>query len=477
MIKNIFRIIFRNISRQKGFTILNVTGLAVGMAASLLILMWVMDELSYENFNEHAGQIYMVNQDQFYTGDRFRVQVTPHPCAPVWKERIPEISETSRLVFLPKLLFSIGDKVFYETQVKAADSGMFRVFTLPLITGDPKTALRDPHSIILSQKLAKKYFGDSDPVGKVINLENNYPFTVSAVMKDIPKNSVFSSAGASRFGIDAIIPYAFLKEIGVSNDFWGNNSIFTFLLLERGASITLVNKKLTNIVVEHNPETNTKFFVIPWLDYRLHTQYGFQEGKGAIVNIWIFVSIAIFILIIACINFINLAIAKAALRGKEIGIRKVAGANRLTMIVQFMTESMVLVMIASIFALLLVGLLLGVFNSIAGKSFTVDDIFQAKFVAGFIITGLVTGILAGIYPAFYLSSLKPVLVLKGETVSGKRNSLLRQILVVVQFSLSIFIALGAIFMYLQLKFMQEKELGYNKENLICIPMNQNVKAR
>jgi len=477
MIKNIFRIIFRNISRQKGFTILNVTGLAVGMAASLLILMWVMDELSYENFNEHAGQIYMVNQDQFYTGDRFRVQVTPHPCAPVWKERIPEISETSRLVFLPKLLFSIGDKVFYETQVKAADSGMFRVFTLPLITGDPKTALRDPHSIILSQKLAKKYFGDSDPVGKVINLENNYPFTVSAVMKDIPKNSVFSSAGASRFGIDAIIPYAFLKEIGVSNDSWGNNSIFTFLLLERGASITLVNKKLTNIVVEHNPETNTKFFVIPWLDYRLHTQYGFQEGKGAIVNIWIFVSIAIFILIIACINFINLAIAKAALRGKEIGIRKVAGANRLTMIVQFMTESMVLVMIASIFALLLVGLLLGVFNSIAGKSFTVDDIFQAKFVAGFIITGLVTGILAGIYPAFYLSSLKPVLVLKGETVSGKRNSLLRQILVVVQFSLSIFIALGAIFMYLQLKFMQEKELGYNKENLICIPMNQNVKAR
>jgi ABC-type antimicrobial peptide transport system permease subunit len=454
MMKNIFRIIFRNISRQKGFTIINVTGLAVGMAASLLILMWVMDELSYENFNEHAGRIYMVNQDQFYTGDRFRVQVTPHPCAPVWKERIPEIRETSRLVVLPKLLFRIGDKVFFETQIKAADSGMFRVFTLPLLSGDAKTALRDPHSIILSEKLAKKYFGDDDPMGKTITLENNYPFTVSAVMKDIPKNSVFSASGASRIGIDAIFPYSFLKEIGVSNDSWGNNSIFTYVLLESGADPKAVSKKLTDIVVEHNPETNAKFFLTPWLDYRLHTQYGFQEGKGAIVNIYIFIAIATFILLIACINFINLAIAKAASRGKEIGVRKVAGANRLTMIIQFMIESMALVLIALIFALLLVGLLLGIFNSIAGKSFTVADIFQAKFVAGFIITGLVTGILAGIYPAFYLSSLKPVLVLKGETVSGKRNSRLRQVLVVVQFSLSIFIALGAIFMYLQLKFMQ-----------------------
>jgi ABC-type antimicrobial peptide transport system permease subunit len=337
--------------------------------------------------------------------------------------------------------------------------------------------LRDPHSIILSEKLAKKYFGDDNPVGKTITIENKYPFTVSAVMRDIPKNSVFSSADASRIGIDAIIPYSFLKEIGLSGDSWGNNSIFTFILLERGAGIQSVNKKLTAIVVEHNPETNAKFFLAPWLDFRLHTTFGFEDGKGAIVRIYIFVAIAIFILLIACINFINLAIAKAASRGKEIGIRKVAGANRLTMVFQFMIESAVLVLIALIFALMLVGLLLGIFNSISGKSFTIADIFQAKFIAGFIMTGLATAVLAGIYPAFYLSSLKPVLVLKGETVSGKRNGRLRQILVVVQFSLSIFIALGAIFMYLQLKFMQEKELGYDKENLICIPMTQNTKAK
>ncbi len=477
MIKNIFRIVFRNISRQKGFTLINVTGLAVGLTAALLILMWVMDELSFENFNEHADQIYMVHQDQFYTGERFRVPVTPYPCAPVWKERIPEIRETTRMVLLPKMLFRITDKVFFETQIKAADSGIMKVFTLPLLFGDAQTALRDPHSIILSEKLSKKYFGDANPVGKTITIENRNLFTVSAVMRDIPKNSIFNATSASRIGIDAIIPYSFLKEISMSRDSWGNNSIFTFILLESGANIKSVNKKLTDIVVEHNPETNAKFFLSPWSDFRLHTQFGFKDGKGDIVNIYIFVAIAIFILLIACINFINLAIAKAASRGKEIGIKKVAGANRLYMVVQFMIESLVLVMIALFFALVLVGLSLGIFNSISGKSFTVADIFQAKFITGFIITGLITGILAGIYPAFYLSSLKPVLVLKGETISGNRTGRLRQILVIVQFSLSIFIALGAIFMYLQLKYMQEKELGFDKENLICIPMAANMKAR
>lgn len=477
MLKNMFRIIFRNISRQKGLTIINITGLAVGLATSLLILMWVMDELSYESFNENAGQIYMVHQDQYYTGKRFRVAVTPHPCAPVWKERIPEIRETARLVMLPKMLFRIGDKVFFEKNVKAADSGILKIFTLPLVSGNRQNAMRDPHSIILSETLSKKYFGNGNPVGKVITLENKYPFTVSSVMKDLPKNSAFSTVNASYFGMDAIIPYSFLKEIDMVDDSWGNNSILTYAMLERDADLPSVNKKLTAIVREHNPESRTQFFLSPWLDFRLHTTFGFEAGRGAVVKVYIFVAIAIFILLIACINFINLAIAKAATRGKEIGIKKVAGAGRLTMIIQFMIESALLVFIALIGALILVGLLLGVFNSISGKNFTIADIFQIKFIAGFIITGLATAILAGIYPAFYLSSLKPVTVLKGETVSGKRNGRLRQVLVVVQFALSIFIALGAIFMYLQLKFMQEKDLGFDKENVICIPLNQNIRAQ
>jgi putative ABC transport system permease protein len=477
MIRNIFHIIFRTISRQKGFTIINITGLAVGLATSLLILMWVMDELSFENFNEHADHIYVVNQDQFYIGERYRVAVTPNPCAPVWKQRIPGIRETSRLALLPRMLLRVEDKVFYESHIKVADSGFLKIFTLPLIMGDAKTALRDPNSIILSEKLAKKYFGEMNPVGKTITFENKNPFTVTAVMKEIPKNSAFSTSQASFMGIDAIVPYSFLKVAGRYDESWGNNSIFTFILLGNGADIKSINKRLTDIVVEHNPETNAKFFLTPWLDFRLHTTFEFQTGKGAIVNIYIFVAIGIFIILIACINFINLAIAKAGSRGKEIGIKKVAGANQLHLIFQFMVESLTTVMIALIFALVLLGLFLGIFNTISGKSFTIANIFQLKFIAGFLITGLITGILAGLYPAFYLSSLKPVIVLKGETVSGKRNSRLKQILVVVQFSLSIFIALGAIFMYLQLRYMQTKDLGYDKENLICVPLANNVKDR
>ena len=469
MLKNIFRIIFRNISRQKGSTFINVAGMAVGMAASLLILMWVLDELSYDKFNKNAGNIYLVAQDQYYTGDRYRVPVTPYPCGPVWEQRIPEIREMTRWVRQSKTLFRQGEKVFYEDNVRAADPTVFSVFTLPLAMGDVQTALSNPHSIVLSGKLALKYFGKANPVGKILMMENRTPFTVTAVMHEIPENSTLTA--------DAIIPFSFLKESGVSNDNWGNNEIFTFIQLEKGADIIAVGKKLTSIILERNPQANAKFFPFPLLQMRLHSQWGFGDGKGDIVNIYIFIAIATFVLLIACINFINLVTARSETRGKEIGIKKVAGANRLAMICQFMVESMTVVMISLIIALILVGLLLGVFNTISGKHFTLTDIFQLKFIAGFIIVGVVTGFLSGIYPSFYLSSLKPVLVLKGETVTGKRNGRLRKILVIVQFSLSIFIALGAIFGYLQLKYMQEKELGFDKENLVCIPMSANIRKK
>jgi len=469
MINNIFRTVFRNFSRQKGYTFINIAGLAVGLAAALLILMWVMDEFSYENFNEQAEQIYLVNKDQFYSGERYRVSVTPHPCAPVWREQVPGIMETTRLVRLPRLLFRFGTRTFYEPAVMAADTGLFDIFTLPVLQGDAKTALRNPHGIILTEKLANKYFGRENPIGQTIELENQTQFTVGAVMQDLPKNS--------RFGFEAILPYAYMREIGVANDAWGNNSIYTIALVTKDADLEEINKKLTAIVREHNPGSNAQFFLFPLLDLRLHSSYGYGDSQGAIVRVYIFIAIAIFIILIACINFINLATAKAAARGKEIGVKKASGASRLTMIIQFMVESLVLVMLALIVAIILVALALGVFNSISGKSFGLADIFQLKFIAGFLITGMVTGILAGIYPAFYLSSLKPVLVLKGETVSGRNHGWLRRVLVVVQFTLSIFIALGAIFMYLQMRYMQEKELGFDKENMVCIPMADNMKEK
>jgi ABC-type antimicrobial peptide transport system permease subunit len=469
MIKNFFRIAFRNILKHKAFTFINVTGLAIGLAASLLLLLWVQDEFSYEKFNLNAKNLYRVEEDQFYSGERYHVTVTPYPSGPVWKEKIPEIKEQTRIVRLPRILFRQEDKAFFENSIVAADSGLLKMFTLPLLMGDPLTALNSPHSIVLTEKLAKKYFGETNPVGKTLNLENNYQFIVSGVMKDLPKNSIFSFPG--------IISYSFLREIGAYSDGWGNNSIFTYVLLGNGSNLKEVNKKLTDVVLEHNPQTTTKFVLFPLLDIHLHSQFGFGENNGTIIAVLIFTLIAIFVLFIACINFINLSTAKASARGKEIGIKKVAGAERSTMIMQFMLESFFMVTIAMFLALILVGLFLNIFNSVSGKRFELNDLFQVKFIISFIVVGLIAGFLSGIYPAFYLSSIKPVEVLKGDKIPGKGNGRLRQILVVVQFTLSILIATSAIFMYLQLKFLQNTKLGYDKNKLICIPMTGKMKAK
>jgi ABC-type antimicrobial peptide transport system permease subunit len=470
MFKNFFLITVRNIARHKVFTLINVTGLAVGIAASLFILLWVQDEFNFEKFNLNGKNIYRVEEDQFYSGARYHVTVTPVPSGPVWKEKIPEIKEQVRInPWLPRVLFRYEDKSFFESAIAAVDSNLLKVFTLPLSMGDPQSALNSPHSIILTQKLATKYFGNVNPIGKTLTVENQAQFTVTGVFKDIPENSMLT--------FSSVIPYSYLKEIGMADRSWGNNSIFTFVQLEKNADIKAVGKKLTDIVVENAPQITTKYNVFPLFDIHLYGQFGFKETKDPVIVVTIFTLIAIFVLLIACINFINLSTARASGRGKEIGIKKVAGADQMSMIIQFMLESLLLVAVAMILALFLIGLLLGTFNNISGKSFTLRDLLQFKFIINFIIVGLVVGFISGIYPALYLSSFKPVVVLKGEAASTKGNGRLRQILVVVQFTLSILIATSAIFMYKQLKFLHEKDLGFNKENLICIPMPDNLKPK
>jgi putative ABC transport system permease protein len=470
MIKNFFTIAVRNIFRHKGFSFINVFGLAVGLAASLLILLWVQDELSFERFNRGGSEIYRVEEDQFYSGERYHVTVTPFPSGPVWKEMIPEINAQTRVnPWMPRMLFRHGEKVFYESSIIAADSSFLEMFTFPLLSGDKKTALTAPHSILITEKLARKYFGDTEPVGKTLTLENKYEFTVTGVLKALPKNSMFN--------FDGVLSFSFLKETGQMDDQWGNNSIFTFVRIDKLSDIESVNKKMTDIVLEHEPQTTTRYVLFPLLDIHLHQQFGFNETKGPVVVVYIFVMIAIFVLLIACINFINLSTARASSRGKEIGIKKVAGADQWTMIVQFMLESLLLVAAAMILALVLVGLFLNAFNTVSGKNFSLTDLIQVKFIISFITVGLVAAFVAGIYPALYLSSFKPVIVLKGDTVSGRRNGRLRQILVVLQFSLSMLIAIAATFMYMQLRFMLDKDLGFNKNNLIAIPMADNMKPK
>ncbi len=470
MIKNFFVIAVRNILKHKVFSFINVTGLAVGLAASLLILLWVQDELSFERFNRNAGTIYRVEEDQFYSGARYHVTVTPFPSGPEWKQKIPEIGEQVRVhLWMPRMLFRQDDKVFFETSIVAADSAFFDMFSFQLQTGDVASALTSPHSIVLSEKLARKYFGDTNPLGKSINIENRYQFMVTGVLKPLPKNSMFN--------FEALVPFMFLKEMGAMDNNWGSNSIFTYVRLDKNSDIPSVNKKLTDIVLEHAPETNTKFLLFPLLDIHLHQQFGFKESKGPVVIVYIFSLIALFVMLIACINFINLSTAKASSRGKEIGIKKVAGADQLSMIIQFMLESLLLVAAAMLFALILVGLFLHVFNNISGKNFSLSDLVQLKFILSFVAVGLLAALVSGIYPALYLSSFKPVAVLKGDMASSRGNGRLRQILVVVQFSLSMLIGIAAIFLYMQLKFLLNKDLGFNKENLIGIQMADNMKSK
>ncbi len=469
MIRKFLRLSFRNIQKHKGFAIINIIGLAIGLAVSLLIVLWIQDELSYEKFNVNADNIFRVEEDQFYSGERYHVTVTPHPSGPVWKEKIPEIKEQTRINRLPRILFRQDETVFFESSVIAADSGMFRMFTMPFMLGDPETALRDPHSIVLTENMAEKYFGDENPMGKTMTLENQLQFMVTGVMKDLPHNSMFT--------FEAVIPYSLLKEIGAISDSWGSNSIYTFILAEKNIDVEAVNKKLTDVVLEYNPQTTTKYLLFPFLDIHLHTQFGFEISRGPVIIVTIFTLIAVFVLLIACINFINLATAKAAGRAKEIGIKKVTGADQKTLIVQFMLESLFLVTIALLLAVILVGSSLPLFNNITGKVFILADLFQFRFIISLFCTGIVAGLISGIYPALYLASFRPAAVLKGEIISGKGNGKLRRILVVIQFTLSILIATTATIMYLQMRHLQNIDLGFDKENLICIPMTDYMKDK
>jgi putative ABC transport system permease protein len=468
MVKNFFRIAFRNISRNKLTTIINVTGLATGLAASLLILLWIQNELSFENFHENGEYIYRVEEDQFYSGERYHVTVTPFPSGPEWKQRIPEIVEQVRINRLSRILFRQDDKAFFESALVAADSTIFKVFTFLMILGNPETALNDPYSVVLTEKLAEKYFGKEDPLGKTITLENNLQCRVTGIIKNLPTNSIFNFEG--------ILPYSLQDELQIPmSTHWGNNSIFTYVLLGKGADIQAVNKKLTDIVIEHNPQTTTKFLLFPLADIHLHGQFGFTETKGPVTSVYIFGLIGVFILLIACINFINLSTAKASARAKEIGIKKATGAGRMAIFRQFMLESLLLVSISLLLALALAAILLDPFNNISGRNFETAHLTTFKFIVGFLAVGLTAGLLSGIYPAIYLSSIKPAAVLKGESFTGGKGRL-RQALVVLQFTLSILIATTAVFMFRQLKFLQEKDLGFDRENMIAIPMAHNMRT-
>jgi putative ABC transport system permease protein len=467
MFRNYLIIAIRSILRQKSFSLINILGLAIGLACALLILLWVQDELSFDKFHEHADRLYRVEEDQYYSGEVYHVNVTPYPSGPVWKDEIPEIEDACRYQWPSGMLFTYGEKAFYEGGCVAVDSTFFDLFTYDFLHGNKASALTQPYSAVLTEQTAEKYFGDENPIGKSLRVNNQYEFTVTAVLKSIPKNSI------NQF--DILIPFDYLKEIGQFSDSWGSNSIRTYIKLYENAVIDSVDSKLTAVVKEQYPESTTDFMAAPFTRIYLHQYFGYGHDPGAIMMVYIFSAIAIFVLLIACINFMNLSTARSANRAREIGLRKVSGAGRRAVIIQFFGESVLMAFISLIFALIIVSSILEVFNKVSAKELDFSSLLHPRFIIATILVTLVAGLISGIYPALYLSAFRPIKVLKGDLSRGMKSGWFRKVLVVVQFTLSVFLIIGTVIFYRQLNYMKSKDLGYDKENMFYFQMRGEIK--
>lgn len=460
MIKNFFKTAFRNLWKRKGFSAINICGLAIGMASAILILLWVQNEMSYDRFHEKQDRLYIAWNRSVFNNKLQCWSTTPKILGPTLKHDYPEVEEFTRVNWGNNFLFSIGDKRL-NVNGTMADTGFLRMFSFPLLKGNPNTALSSTYSIVITEKLAKKLFGNEDPMNKVVRIDNRDNFTVSAVMKDLPNNT--------RFNFEYILPWQYMKVRGYDDDNWDNNSTQNYILLKKGTNITAFNNKIKNITIDHlNGREKIEVFMYELSKQRLYSN--FENGKpagGRIAQIQVFTTIALLILLIACINFMNLSTARSEKRAKEVGIKKVVGAQKTSLIVQFLGESVLISVFAGIIAIIIVQLSLSSFNLLVKKQLFLDfrNLYFWMALLGFI---LLTGVVAGSYPAFFLSSFKPGVVLKG--TFKKINALItpRKILVVMQFTFAIALIICTIIIERQLKHGQEREAGYNKKDLAYI---------
>ena len=468
MFKNYLKTTFRNTTRHKGYSFINLTGLAIGIACTLLILLWVKDELSYDRFHENGKDIYRIMS----YGTKYMIEGidgTPAPLAPAIKEEVPGIVNYARFSDVSKLVCKYGDKVFYETRGLIADPSIFEIFTFPFVQGNPKTAFSEPLDVVITETMAKKYFGTEDPIGKTIEVEGN-PAAVKGVIRDIPYNS--------HIQFDFLSSYEFIEEITGYGTSWGSFNFVTYLQLERDRDIQEIGKNITAVAAKNNcPQVKdgVEFRLQPLSAIHLDNRGAFRNyaDVGDRKYVYVFSVIAFFVLFIACVNFMNLSTARSTTRAKEVGMRKTVGASRRQLILQFFGESLFLTMTACVFALILVTALLPAFNQTAGKQLRLN-LIDIQLVLGLIIIVLLTALTAGSYPAIYLSSFKPVKVLKGMFKSEGKGQTFRRVLVVTQFSLSIALLIGTSVAYNQLRFLRHSKLGFNTENIVYVPVKENI---
>lgn len=458
-LKQTVRLLFK----EKKITLLNIIGLSVSLACTLFMLLWVSDELSYDRFHPSYRQLYRVEEDQYYSGkEPYHVNVTPYVSGPVWAEEVPEIKEQCRMAWSGGRLFVHGDQKFFEDAIFAVDSSFFDLFGFSFKYGDPSGSLRDPYTMVLTEEMAYKYFGDTNPVGQVIEVDQEYPFTVSGVLEKLPKNTII------RFEI--LIPWSFIQTQQLYEENWGSNSIQTYVQLQEGAVDSTVSHKITQVTDKYKENNTTDFMVAPFSRIHLYSYFGYGKSTGAVLYVYIFTAIAIFVLLIACINFMNLSTARSSVRAKEIGLRKLNGASRTMLIRQHLSESLLQTVIAVVLATLLVLILLPRFNLLSGKNLEPGTLFSLPFLVGLLAILLITTLLAGGYPALYLSSMRPINAIRDQSDPRSGSGLLRKVLVVFQFSLAVILITGALVASRQLHYMRSADLGYEPENLVHIQL-------
>ncbi|AUD00618.1 ABC transporter permease [Spirosoma pollinicola] len=470
MFRNYLKIAWRNIAKSKTFSFINVLGLALGMTSSLLILLWVQDERSIDQFHTNGPNIYAVLENQQWTGnDISTTPSTPGPLAFALKADVPEVVLSVKVTWQEEHLLSVGEKA-YKEKGRYSSPDLFQVFSFPFVHGDPKTAIAEPTSIVISEKAAQKLFGRTDVLGRMVRVDNKEDHKVTGVVKDIPETSSLK--------FDFVLPEAPYEKENNWLEKWDNNGIRTYVMLSPGANVDAVNAKILNFIKKHDKNVTTiTTFMFPY--EKAYLQSKFTNGKpdgGRIEYVRIFTIVALFLLIIACINFMNLATARSAKRAKEVGIRKVVGAEGSYLVGQFVGEAILTALFSLLVAIILVQVLLPSFNTLTEKHIDIQytNPFYWLTLLGL---ALITGLVSGSYPALFLSSLQPVKVLKGTLRFNTGAVLFRQGLVVFQFALSLLLIIGTLIAGRQIDYIRTKNLGLDRENVVYMDLEGDLQKR
>jgi putative ABC transport system permease protein len=471
MLKNLLLTAFRNFKKDKWYSLLNVLGLTIGITFSLFLIFYVTDELSYDRYQKNADRLFRINTYIHEKDKNTDWAITQLPLGPQIKKDYPEVEEMSRFMNRERTLFKNGENSFYETKAFYADSTAFKVFDHKFVEGNAGTALNVPFDIVISKSLAEKYFGKNTPaVGKT--LKSVYDtYRITGVIEDVPKNSHF------RYDMLISLSTALRQnQNGALN--WGSFGNFTYVLLKPGTSNNGFNKKLQDVYkkfvepIFKQYNVSMRYDVQNITDIHLHSKLQQEpEELGSMSYIWIFSAVAFFMLLIACINYMNLTTARSASRAKEIGVRKVAGSNRKQLIAQFLSESLFTAFVAVLLSIVLMMLLLRVFNSMSGKEFTIAHLLQPFNLFLLLFVALFTGLVGGSYPALYLSGFNPISILKGSLSKASGNVNLRRTLVVLQFSIAMVMLICTWVVYSQLSFLRTKDLGFDKAQVMTVTVN------